>query len=50
MSTNFGLSLLKILLFTRLTIPGIYKFIIIKGILKWAISEGNVKQMIIKVG
>ena len=41
MSTNFGLFLL-LLLFTRLTIPGIYKFIIIKGILKWAISEGNV--------
>jgi hypothetical protein len=41
MSTNFGLFLL-LLLFTRLTIPGIYKFIIIKGILKWAIDTGKV--------
>lgn len=43
MSTNFGLFLL-LLLFTRLTIPGIYKLIIIKGILKWAYESEKVTE------
>lgn len=43
MSTNFGLFLL-LLLFTRLTIPGIYKLIILKGILKWAYESERVTE------
>ena len=39
MSTNFGLILL-ILLFTRLTVPGIYKLIILQGILTWGSKNG----------
>lgn len=42
-STNFGMFLL-LLFFTRLTIPGVYKFLIIKGILQWAWNEGLAKN------